>query len=336
MPSFISSLEEGRAKLSRNLTTETSLAEGKVERPARDSNRRVGRSNSRLSLDGGQWSDGEERDAEGNNNNNCNGGDGARRRASAVEILRRNFGDSKPRSVHLGRMQRGAEHEPDEGTPSNDARNVRGAGCGDCKKSEGETGGSGIKTEPTSTELTTSDARGVEHLNVTDQRDHTCDNDGNTSTPDGRFSAKEHVYCTVYCIADDSHRGDAEITDRHGDAAASDATEIDAGKEQVSAPGPEPAPYSLDDLVDPFGDISHRFYRERAGAGGAPQSCRVCLEENTIASLPCCGKAVCDECLSLYVSPQVGGWVGWGGVSTAELLHAFRPGVTNPGPAGTW
>lgn len=35
------------------------------------------------------------------------------------------------------------------------------------------------------------------------------------------------------------------------------------------------------------------------------QSCRVCLEGKSIAPLPCCRKAVCDECLKLYVSSQV-------------------------------
>lgn len=307
MPSFISSFEEGRVKLSRNLTTETSFSEGKVERPFRDLNRRVSRSNSRFSLDGGQWSDEEERDAEGNNNNNCNGGGGGRRRASAVEILRRNFGDSKSPSVHLSRMQRGAEHEPDEGNVKNGIRTVHGAGCGECKKSELETGGPGTKNEPTLSELTTLDVQGVEYLTVIDQCHHIRDNEGNKLDPDESFSAKEHVYCTVYCIADDSHRTDAEITDRHDDAVVSDATEIDMGREQVLNPSPEPALYSLDDLVDPFGDISHRFYREQAGAESAVQSCRVCLEENTIASLPCCGKAVCDDCLKLYISSQVGG-----------------------------
>ncbi|KAM6915259.1 E3 ubiquitin-protein ligase RNF217 [Xenentodon cancila] len=305
MPSFISSFEEGRVKLSRNVATvQTSLAEGKVERPLKDLSRRViRRSNSRFSLDGGHGSEEEERDAEGNNNNNCNSGEGARRRASAVEILRRNFGDSKSSSLHLNRMHCGNDHEPSEGSISNDIKHVHGAECGDCRKSEGETGHSGAKNEPTSSELTTSDVRGVEYLTVADECHRTCDNESNKSTLSESFSAKEHVYCTVYCIANDSHRTDAEITERHDDTATSDATEIDMG--QVSDPSPEPVLYSMGDLVDPFGDISHRLYREQAGAESSFQSCRVCLEENTIASLPCCGKAVCDECLKLYVSSQV-------------------------------
>ncbi|XP_041832186.1 probable E3 ubiquitin-protein ligase RNF217 isoform X2 [Melanotaenia boesemani] len=313
MPSFISSFEEGRAKLSRNLPTETSLTEGKVERPVGDLNRRVTQSNSRLSLDGGDWdseerSDSEERDAEGNNNNNCNGGGRAGRRASAVDILRRNFGDSKLNSFHFSihsRMHCGVEHETNEGSVNDDVTDVYGAECGECTKSDRETGAPETKNEPTLSDSTTSDVKGVEILTDTDQCHHICDNDVSTSTLDESFKAKEHVYCTVYCIANDRHRTDTEITVRHDDTVTSDATEIDVETGQVVGTSLEPALYSLDDLVDPFADISHQLYREQAGTESEMQSCRVCLEEKTIASLPCCRKAVCDECLKLYVSSQL-------------------------------
>ncbi|KAL3052686.1 hypothetical protein OYC64_005258 [Pagothenia borchgrevinki] len=60
MPSFISSLEEGSVKLSRRyLPTETSFTDSKVERSVRDLSRRVTRSTSRLSLDGGERYPGE-------------------------------------------------------------------------------------------------------------------------------------------------------------------------------------------------------------------------------------------------------------------------------------
>ncbi|XP_072218230.1 E3 ubiquitin-protein ligase RNF217 [Leuresthes tenuis] len=316
MPSFISSFEEGRAKLSLNLPTESSLTDGKVGRPVRDLNRRVIRSNSRLSLDGG-GRDSEERSgdgqrkAEGNNNNNCNGGGKAKRSASAVEILRRNFGDSKSHSFHLStnsRMQSGAEHETNEGSVNNDVTDLYGAECGECKKSDGETGDAETQNEPTLSELATSDVQRVEYLTVTEQCHHICDSDSNTPSLGEPFTAKEHVYCTVYCIANDRHRTDAEITDRHDDTVTSDATEIDLETGQMGGTSPEPVPYSLDDLVDPFGDISNRLYREQAGEESEMQSCRVCLVEKTIASLPCCRKAVCDECLKIYVTSQL--WAG--------------------------
>ncbi|XP_069570480.1 E3 ubiquitin-protein ligase RNF217 isoform X1 [Brachyistius frenatus] len=310
MPSFISSFEEGRVKLSCNLPTETSLPDGKVDRPLRDLNRRVTRSNSRLSLDGGDG-DSEERggedgkDAEGNNNNNCNGGGRARRRASAVEILRRNFGESKSPALRLntgGRMQRSAEQENHDGDVHNDVTKGYGAECDGCKKSDGETGDAGTQNEPTLSELSTPEVEGVECLSVTGQCYNICDSDSNAAALDESFSAEEHVYCTVYCIANDSQLKDTEITDRHD---APDAAEMDSEPKQDAGSSPELALYTLDDLVDPFGDVSHRLYAEQAGAETPMKSCRVCLEEKTIASLPCCRKAVCDECLKLYVSSQV-------------------------------
>ncbi|XP_006793209.1 probable E3 ubiquitin-protein ligase RNF217 [Neolamprologus brichardi] len=298
MPSFISGIEEGRVKLSRNLPTQTSLTDGKVERTLGDLSRRVTRSNSRLSLDESDRDPGG-KDAEGNNNNNCNGGGRARRRASAVDILRKNFGDSKSPSFRLNRgsrMQCGAELENHEGNVNDTQDYV--PDCSGSTKSDVETGEAEVENEQTSSELPSLGVRAVELLTVTGQRHHTCDNSGSTATPEGSVSAKEHVYCTVYCIANDSHGKDAEITDRSDDTVAADASERDLETGQ-------PQPYTVDDLVDPFGDLSHRLSAEQADAEGAMQSCRVCMEEKTIAPLPCCRKAVCDECLKLYVSSQV-------------------------------
>ncbi|XP_026174772.1 E3 ubiquitin-protein ligase RNF217 [Mastacembelus armatus] len=307
MPSFISSFEEGRVKVSHNLPTETSFTDGKVERSARDLSRRVSRSNSRLSLGGAEResderSSDEERDAEGNNNNNCNGGE--RRGTSAVEILRRNFGVSKSPPLRLNtssRMQRGTEHESHEENANNDAGDRHGSECGDCKKSHRETGEAGTQNEPTSSELTASDVQGVEYLPVTGQWHHKHDSYSNTV--DESLRAGEHVYCTVYCIASDSLRQD-QITDRYDETVPTDADMgLETGRDAGSRP--EPLLYTLDDLVDPFSDMAHQLHSEQAGVQGGMQSCRVCLEDKTIAPLPCCRKAVCDECLKLYVSSQV-------------------------------
>ncbi|TDH00293.1 hypothetical protein EPR50_G00186940 [Perca flavescens] len=312
MPSFISGFEEERVKLSRNLPEETSFTDSKVEHSVRDLSRRVTRSNSRLSLDGGERdsedrSSEEEKDAKGNNNNNCNGGGGERRRrASAVEILRRNFGVSKSSSLCLNtnsRMQRGAEHEQHrDGNVNNHVYNGYGTERGECKKSEPETGEAGTKNEPTLNDLTSVVQR-VEFVtvNVAGQRHRKRDSDSNTVALDESLNTKEHVYCTVYCIAND--RKDVVITD--DETVTSDASKMDLETEQEAGSSPEPALYTLDDLVDPFWDMTHPLSMEQAGAGTTMQSCRVCLEEKTIAPLPCCRKAVCDECLKLYVSSQV-------------------------------
>ncbi|XP_029985156.1 E3 ubiquitin-protein ligase RNF217 [Sphaeramia orbicularis] len=309
MPSFISSFEEGRAKLSRNLSTETSFTDSKVERSLRDVNRRVTRSNSRLSLDGPEGDTeergGEEKDAEGNNNNNCNsGGGGDRRRASAVEILRRNFGAvSKSPSLRLSTSSRMQCGEEDGGLHG--VTNSHGTECDQCQKSERETGEAGVKNERTLSELSSSAVQGVEFAPVTSQCHNICDSDNNTARLDESLNAKEHVYCTVYCIAGDSHRTDAEITDIYDDTGRSDGRQMEAETGQDAGSSPEPVPYTLDDLVDPFGDLANRLPTEQAGAETALQSCRVCLESKTIAPLPCCRMAVCDECLELYVSSQV-------------------------------
>nr|XP_046229365.1 probable E3 ubiquitin-protein ligase RNF217 [Scatophagus argus] len=307
MPSFISTFEEGKVKLSRNLPTETSFTDSKVERSVRDLSCPVTRSNSRLSLDGGEReseerSGEEEKDAGGNNNNNCNGGGGERRRASAVEILRRNLGVSKSPSLRLNtnsRMQCGAEHESHDGNDNNDPTDVYGSECGDCKKSERETGEAGTENEPTASDLTTSNALGVEFVTVTGQCHHKGHSDGSVLTVTESFNTKQHVYCTVYCIANDTHG--KEIAD--DETATSDATDMDKETGQEAGSSPEPALYTLDDLVDPFGDIAHSL--SAVQADGEVQSCRVCLEGKSIAPLPCCRKAVCDECLKIYVSSQV-------------------------------
>ncbi|XP_043962269.1 probable E3 ubiquitin-protein ligase RNF217 [Gambusia affinis] len=317
MPSFISNFEEGRGKLSRNQPTGTSITDGEVEMPVGGLNRSVIRSNSRLSLDGGDgrtWKRrGEgERDAEGNNNNNCNSGGvgaaGRRRRASAVEVLRRNFGDTKSPSRCFSaksRMQSGVEHGAGGESGNNDCKDVDGAECVECPKSDVETGGAGDKNELPSNELTTSDVTGVKYLKVRDKCHPKTEDDNNTVSLNESFSAKEHVYCTVYCVANDTHRTDAEITDRYDDAVTSDETETDLETVKVGDQGTEPVLYTLDDLVDPFGNISHRLDGVQAGAESQIEDCRVCLEEKPIASLPCCGKALCEECLKIYVSSLV-------------------------------
>ncbi|XP_038149213.1 probable E3 ubiquitin-protein ligase RNF217 [Cyprinodon tularosa] len=315
MPIFMSNLEEGREKSSHNRPTGTSITEGEAHLQFVDLNRPVIRSNSRLSLDGvigrtGKKSGERERDAEGNNNNNCNsGGVGAarRRRASAVEVLRRNFGDNKSSSLCLStknRMQYGVEHGTGGETSINISKGVRRVQSGERQKSDVETGEPGDKNEPPSIDLT-SDVTGVKLLTVSDKRHLRAEDESNTVTVVESCSAKEHVYCTVYCIANESQRTDAEITDRHDDAALSGETGTGLEAVNVGGMGIEQAMYTLDDLVDPFGDMSHRLERVQAGAENGMKCCRVCLEEKTSAPLPCCGKAVCDECLQLYVSSQV-------------------------------
>uniref|UniRef100_A0A672H4J4 E3 ubiquitin-protein ligase RNF217 n=2 Tax=Salarias fasciatus TaxID=181472 RepID=A0A672H4J4_SALFA len=200
-------------------------------------------------------------------------------------------------------MQCGTEHETRTGSDNADASNEHGSECGECKKSDGETADAGAQNEPTSSELATSDVEGVvEYLKVVGPK---CDSEAGRGTPDGSVSAKEHIYCTVYCIANDGHLSEAQIPDRRDEAVTSDAAEMDSSSGRGAGSSPEPTLYTVDDLVDPFGDLSYRLYSELSGTDAAVRSCRVCLEETAIASLSCCRKAVCDGCLKLYVSSQV-------------------------------
>lgn len=317
MPTFISSFEEGRTIVSRNLPAETSSADSKVERPVRDWSRRVTGSTSRLSLDGDERGTGErsssegegdedkeeeeekkeveekEKDAKGNNNNNCNGG-GERRRASAVDILRRNLGVSKSSSLRSN-----AERECDKGGADGDATDGSRSECGDWQKSSEGAGDAGVENKRTECDLATSDAQGAQILLLTGKGAA----EGSAAAGNEPCNAKDHVYCTVYCIANESRT--KEITD--DETAASDAPQIHSETQPEVGSSPEPPPYTLEDLVDPFEDIArHMFFPQADAEEAAVQSCWVCLEGKTIAPLPCCQKTVCDDCLKLYVTSQVG------------------------------
>lgn len=311
MPTFTGSFEEGRVKPSRNLPTETSFTDGKVERPVRDLSRRVTGSLSGVSLDGDEGhaeekSSEEEEDAKGNNNNNCNGGGGERRRASAVEILRRNFGVSKSPSLRLStntRMHRSVEHDASEGTGDTDVKDGCGGEVNGGRNSEQETGDAGTENEPTLSDFTTLDVQGVEFVSVTGQCRQKGDSDSKTATLDEFLNDEEHVYCTVYCIANDIHRRDVEITD--DDTVTSDAPETDSETGHGVGENPGPVLYTMDDLVDRYGVALPRLSSVLASADPTMRSCRVCLEVKTIAPMPCCRMAVCDECLRIYVSNMV-------------------------------
>lgn len=303
MPTFICSFEDGRSKVScGRLPAGTSNGESKVERPVRDCSRLTG-STSSLSLDGDsgdtnerssekgaeegkQKNSGEavEKDAKGNNNNNCNGGGGGRRgkrRARAVDILRRNLGVAKSPYVLSNTNNwtpRDTERDADDGDDNNDE-----------DAASEETGEAGIEIKRTECDSETSDEDGGQSVNLTGEGDEVAP------------STKEHVYCTVYCIANE---GDGSAVTDDGTDDAESQMVLESPPEVCSSP--EPSLYTLEDLVDPFGDIVRHVSLGQADTDAAVQSCWVCLEGKSIAPLPCCKKTVCDECLKIYVTTQVG------------------------------
>lgn len=296
MPSFISSFEEERLKLSRNLPTQTSLTDGKVERTGGDLSRGVTKSDSRLSLDRGD--EGESEDTRGNNNNNCNGGgEGDTRKTNTGEILSRNLGVS--RFSANGCLPCGPEAENLDGTVNCVAAEGSESERGDWEKSDGETGEAVSANELTQFDLSSS-AQGVEFAHLILRGRYKRHSDGKAATLNDSIDTKEHVYCTVYCIAKESHQ--KEFTD--DETGTSDAPDLDLEREQEV--GSTPELYTMDDLVDPFGDMVHYISSVQACAQPTMRICRVCLEGKSIAPLPCCRKAVCDECLELYVTSQVG------------------------------
>ncbi|XP_041509310.1 probable E3 ubiquitin-protein ligase RNF217 [Microtus oregoni] len=138
--------------------------------------------------------------------------------------------------------------------------------------------------------------------------------------------AKPQVFCSVYCVESDLPE-------------APTAESLSPPESPPRAPpGPIPAspppsfpssPLSLpaDPLSPDGGSIELEFYLAPepfsvpgllgappySGLGGvgdpyAPLMvlmCRVCLEDKPIKPLPCCKKAVCEECLKIYLSAQV-------------------------------
>lgn len=301
----ISCFEEGKTKLSGKLSTETSFSDSKVARPGGDLDPIVTGSNLPLSLDGSERESGDrssewEKDARGTLTiNNNGGGETERRRASVVEILRRNLGVSKSPSLRVNVNawgQFGLEYDNYDGTVNNVITDGFGSERG-CKKSDGGTAEAGTENEATLAGLT-SDAQVVEFefLHFADPCRYKCDTESNKGTLDETADTKEHIYCTVYCI--DNEREQKQITD---DALAS--SYVSESQQEV---GSSLELYTMDDLVDPFGEMAHHLSGVQAGGETAVRSCRVCLESKSIAPLPCCRKVVCNECLGLYVSSQVG------------------------------
>lgn len=310
MPSFISSFEEGRTKLSGKLSKETYFPDSKVERAGGDLDYGVTAPKLPLSPDGSERESGDrrsdgEKDERSTVATDNNGGEAERRSTSVVEILRRNLGVSKSPSLRVnfnGWGQLDIEHENYEGTISNDITDGFDSERG-CKKSDGGTVEAVTENEATLAGLT-SDAQAVEFefLHLTDPCRHKRDTDSNRAALDESVGTKEHIYCTVYCI--DNDREQNQIP--HDALASSYASEIEQDV------GSNLEMYTMDDLVDPFGEMAHHLSGVQAGGETAVRGCRVCLEGKSIAPLPCCRKAVCNECLGLYVSSQVGSGGGWG------------------------
>ncbi|XDA78846.1 hypothetical protein R6Z07M_008861 [Ovis aries] len=138
--------------------------------------------------------------------------------------------------------------------------------------------------------------------------------------------AKRQVFCSVFCVENDlSEVPSAErlslpaspprappVTNPPSTPSSFPSPQLSLPADPLSPDGGSielefylaPEPFSVPSLLGapPYSDL---------GGVGDPYAplmvlmCRVCLEDKPIKPLPCCKKAVCEECLRVYLSSQV-------------------------------
>lgn len=153
-----------------------------------------------------------------------------------------------------------------------------------------------------------------------EESDHEKDEEGKTVKPnledpevaDGNLNIdckrgeelKEHVYCTVYCIANDNYRIPVENTsDNETSRSPSSSSDVLVSlptDSDLSDREPYPVPYTVSDLVSGL----NSSYNANNSVS-VVLTCRICLDDRLITPLHCCKKAVCEECLKRYISSQV-------------------------------
>ncbi|XP_041044268.1 probable E3 ubiquitin-protein ligase RNF217 [Carcharodon carcharias] len=126
----------------------------------------------------------------------------------------------------------------------------------------------------------------------------------------------QHVYCTVYCVENENYQS-SELEGETGerlhepsDSGRATPTALRGHSDRDVTPSPTPA--SLGPSTgEPF-NISRQIDMNSVGALYPGEykhfiilTCRVCLDDKSIRPLPCCKKAVCEECLKRYLSNQV-------------------------------
>lgn len=215
------------------------------------------------------------------------------RRTSPVEILRRNFGISRT-SVSGGDsiVESPRELEKIDSMLENlEHRRLSGTSRTQCSSSLNDA------EERNSGSLTSLESEDADIPLSLDKR--------HSRRAEDPHQAKEHVYCTVYCIANDNYRKRSETTlsSEHGSPSASDLSVLPPTDSSNSDPDGEfdhyPEPYKLSDLADPP-VLSNVLY-----VNNIILQCRVCLFIRSIRSLHCCKKPVCEECMKTYISSQV-------------------------------
>ncbi|XP_062323102.1 probable E3 ubiquitin-protein ligase RNF217 [Osmerus eperlanus] len=230
------------------------------------------------------------------------------RRQSAVHILKRNFGTSRSFST-LNNNNNTADDQKDSDDNIVDIVIKRMESLDLEKSNWGEPEDITEQIADQTKGLTSSD---LDQVDVTDS-----DECRSNRTDDESFQLKEHVYCTVYCIANDNYRKPPDnrestehqhiekITPSTSDVTPSDLSvglrrhsDADTGLRPTNIP----EPYTLSNLIDSR-SLSNFYNRDYSVS--VLMTCRICLDDKHIKPLHCCKKAVCEECLKRYISSQV-------------------------------
>ncbi|XP_077443634.1 E3 ubiquitin-protein ligase RNF217 isoform X2 [Stigmatopora argus] len=211
------------------------------------------------------------RDAEDNNNNNCT-------RGSGEEAVQSQGGELLPPTSPLHRTSPDGRMQDEESAGHGFATAV-------CDHEE-QPGDADVQNEPPHADLTPpSDSGRVDIVSFFEINGQKC---APSERPDVTSMIDNHIYCTVYCIANDRHHN---------------SVPPQVVEDETSGLGGALVLYTEEDLVDPLRGASS--LQAGGDADGEAQMCRVCLEEKIIVPLPCCRKTVCDECFTLYVTSQV-------------------------------
>ncbi|XP_061100009.1 probable E3 ubiquitin-protein ligase RNF217 [Conger conger] len=228
------------------------------------------------------------------------------RKPTAVDILRRNFGTPRPLTNVDSNLAEEQRDNQDVSVGTDLKKPADSQERGKSMASESEhcvcIGNEQVDSEHKSG-LTASDLDEVE-LSEPEENRETKSGGG-----DDIYLSKEHVYCTVYCIANDNYRRQADNlggqVDFDGGVMTTDVAiqPVKDLRQQADLElGHYPEPFTLTNLID--SRTLSNFYNGEYSVS-VVLTCRICLEDKNIKPLHCCKKPVCEECLKRYISSQV-------------------------------